>query len=660
MGAIFLSYARENRGSAEAIAKTLETAGHDVWWDRRLDGGEEFADEIEAALAKADVVVVAWSKDSVKSRWVRDEAAEGGDSGRLIPVCLDTSLPPMGFRQFHTIDLAGWKGSKRDQRTANLLNAIERRLNGKAEPALSVRSTRPASRSGWAKSTWFRVIAAAFVLLIAAETIFFATRYGSSNAPLKPTFAVVPFTTANTDPQLRELSTQARDSIAHTFSQSGVPVRLVDAVTTKGPAKADFTISGDFSRTAGKIIANMRLTDVAHSATVYSKQFEAGPEELKDLPERIGAQLAGDLAWASPMLILDRRKPLDPALIADLFQGGLEGPEALQAYQSSKRVAAKAPDNPNGHIAVAFNTAFALSQLPMQERAQAVTDALRAADRARKLAPGFGDTYATWCLLHSETRITECEDWLRAGRQVDPDAPFLNTFLSHWMRDVGRFNESADLARLAHSHDIYFPTKIGWMLKTLEYSGDSDGARDLYQKGVRWWPQAKPMLFRNRLFGLMDRGDFDAMRRLEEEVGPDAFPNGYVRTDALASAVKSKSVPALKRACPENANYVLALRCMLAFSALGDQDSAYAIAGKYYPRRVGRNAADTERIWLEDPEGVGQLEFVTSPFAAPMRRDPRYLTLAQRTGLLAYWRTGRLPDFCRKQPEPFCARLRRR
>ena len=80
MGAIFLSYAREDRASAQNLARVLESAGHSVWWDRHLDGGEEFSAEIEAALGQSDVVVVAWSKESVKSRWVRDEAAVGGDT----------------------------------------------------------------------------------------------------------------------------------------------------------------------------------------------------------------------------------------------------------------------------------------------------------------------------------------------------------------------------------------------------------------------------------------------------------------------------------------------------------------------------------------------------------------------------------------------------
>jgi hypothetical protein len=43
-----------------------------------------------------------------------------------------------------------------------------------------------------------------------------------------------------------------------------------------------------------------------------------------------------------------------------------------------------------------------------------------------------------------------------------------------------------------------------------------------------------------------------------------------------------------------------------------------------------------------------------------MRRDPRYIALVERIGLLAYWRSGRSPDFCRKSPEPVCAQLLKR
>ena len=67
---IFLSYAREDSSCAQRLANILEAAGYDVWWDRRLDGGEEFSAEIEAALGKSDIVLVAWSRRFMAARRV--------------------------------------------------------------------------------------------------------------------------------------------------------------------------------------------------------------------------------------------------------------------------------------------------------------------------------------------------------------------------------------------------------------------------------------------------------------------------------------------------------------------------------------------------------------------------------------------------------------
>jgi len=109
MARVFLSYARADRGRVSELAAALERAGHEVWWDRRLTGGSEYGREIETALSEADVVVVAWSAAAAKSHWVRDEAAAGRDRNRLVPVSLDGTPPPLGFRQLHTIDVRAWK-----------------------------------------------------------------------------------------------------------------------------------------------------------------------------------------------------------------------------------------------------------------------------------------------------------------------------------------------------------------------------------------------------------------------------------------------------------------------------------------------------------------------------------------------------------------------
>jgi len=121
---IFLSYAREDVDAAKQLAGCIASAGHEVWWDRHIQGGSRFTNEIDRALKNAEAVVVLWSDTSVESAWVQDEAAEGRDTGRLIPVTLGGCRPPLGFRQFHSIDLGKWDGRGDPEPLGDLIAAI--------------------------------------------------------------------------------------------------------------------------------------------------------------------------------------------------------------------------------------------------------------------------------------------------------------------------------------------------------------------------------------------------------------------------------------------------------------------------------------------------------------------------------------------------------
>ena len=110
MSRIFISYAREDLAAAQSFAGALEGAGHQVWWDHHLRAGSRFSWDVAEALRAAEAVVVLWSKDSIESAWVQDEAAEGLEGSRLVPVILDGSKPPLGFRQYHAVDMSGWGG----------------------------------------------------------------------------------------------------------------------------------------------------------------------------------------------------------------------------------------------------------------------------------------------------------------------------------------------------------------------------------------------------------------------------------------------------------------------------------------------------------------------------------------------------------------------
>jgi adenylate cyclase len=126
MARLFLSYARDDIETARKLAGVLADAGQTVWWDRHVHGGANFSEEIDRELKNAQVVMVLWSPTSIASAWVQDEAAEGRDSGRLVPATLDSVKPPLGFRQFQCIDLSSWDKQGRTEPIEDLLDAVSK------------------------------------------------------------------------------------------------------------------------------------------------------------------------------------------------------------------------------------------------------------------------------------------------------------------------------------------------------------------------------------------------------------------------------------------------------------------------------------------------------------------------------------------------------
>ena len=102
---IFISYAREDRPFAAKVAKALTERGFKVWWDWELIGGDNYRLRIREVIGEAKKSIVLWSRHSVVSAFVIDEATEAKKHAKLIPVSIDGSAPPFGFGDLHTITL---------------------------------------------------------------------------------------------------------------------------------------------------------------------------------------------------------------------------------------------------------------------------------------------------------------------------------------------------------------------------------------------------------------------------------------------------------------------------------------------------------------------------------------------------------------------------
>lgn len=138
---IFISYAHEDLERVRALVEVLEANRLSVWWDRTIPAGKSFRQLIESGIADARCVVVMWSRDSITSKWVQEEADEGLRREILVPVLLDDIAPPLGFRSIQAANLAHWHGAADDPAIRRLLDDIARVLPGTtAEEGTSAKS----------------------------------------------------------------------------------------------------------------------------------------------------------------------------------------------------------------------------------------------------------------------------------------------------------------------------------------------------------------------------------------------------------------------------------------------------------------------------------------------------------------------------------------
>lgn len=291
---VFLSYARDDRTKARAIVTALEAHGLTVWWDGLINGGHEFADKIEHALKSADVVVVLWSPTSVHSHWVRDEAATGRDRGRMVPVTIEGTEPPLGFRQIQHVDLTKWRGRRDAREILELCRAIEAVSTGiPAEP----RALASAARPQLSRRT-LMAAGAAGVVVIGAAAGFEWLRNGSSG----PTsIGVLPFRNLGGNSAEEYFSDGVADELRATLSQNAD--LAVAAETSSGVAGkkssnpravasalgVNFLLEGSVTRETDMVRIAVQIVDGATGFDKWSQNFDRKLDDILAVQSEIAA-----------------------------------------------------------------------------------------------------------------------------------------------------------------------------------------------------------------------------------------------------------------------------------------------------------------------------------------------------------------------------------
>ncbi len=280
---IFLSYAHADAKRAQQLASALTARGYTVWWDNLIEGGAQFAKSIRAALESADAVVVLWSKASIESDWVADEAAQGRDRKRLVPLSLDGSLPPLGFRQYQTIDLASWRGKA----VAPQVDSIDRAIGlaiGASPGTLRPRST--AHGAGVDRRQSFKFAGAAAVVAAGGGLYAFRDQFLGPSASDR-TIAVLPFKNLSGDQAQAYLSDGLTEEIRAALTRNaGLQVLAATSSNTArdhsegAPAIAAklgvaTLLEGSVQRAGDAVRVAIELTDGKTGFSIWSKRIEA-------------------------------------------------------------------------------------------------------------------------------------------------------------------------------------------------------------------------------------------------------------------------------------------------------------------------------------------------------------------------------------------------
>lgn len=227
---VFLSYSRSDEAKARNLAAALDAAGYEVWWDALIEGGAAYSLSIETALNSADAVLVLWSEKSIQSDWVRDEAAQGRERHRLVPLSLDGTHPPLGFRQYQVIDLAHWNGRKDGPE----VDAIERAIATVAGHT----PVHPRPVAGPLPRRRVLVAAGAAAVVAAGGGAWFAwDGAGFGGGATNLSIAVLPFENLGGDPNEAYFSDGLTDEIRNALTR--IPSLRVLAGTSTEAASED-------------------------------------------------------------------------------------------------------------------------------------------------------------------------------------------------------------------------------------------------------------------------------------------------------------------------------------------------------------------------------------------------------------------------------------
>lgn len=505
---VFVSYSRGDRKRALPVIQLLEAAGFAVWWDGMLEGGEHFANTTAHALDSARAVVVLWSKTSIASHWVHDEATSGRDRRCLVPLSLDGAEPPLGFRQFQVIDISQARIRRGDAASEALLRAVAALHEGAAVPPTPAKAAAPIDRR-------LLLMGGGAVAVAGVGAYVWRQQRDAPVVAAAASVAVLPFANLSNDPQQAyfseglaaevraELARNPKLLVAAQASSNRFRTRAEDARTMAGQLGVTWLLDGSVRRAGETMRISAELIDGRSGFSQWTEQFERPIADVFAVQDEIAtavatalnAQLGGAAAntAARPIGGTTNVAAYDEFLRGrDLFDQAAD--EATDRAALAKFDAALRLDRQYGAAHAARSRVLAVignQYADAGARARLYDDAVAAATRAIAVAPQLADAHSAlgFALLNGRLDVRGARaPYDLAGQLGQGDAGVLNGFALFCAR-TGRFAEARTANARAATLDPLNP-RVWRLAGEIEYAArEFAGAIPPLQKALAFNPR---------------------------------------------------------------------------------------------------------------------------------------------------------------------------
>lgn len=533
------------------------------------------------------------------------------------------TLPKVGFR----LAVAAQSANGASAETTAPSNEVEAQVPAAPNSAARIDD----EARGWRGP---RILMVAAIVAVSAFAAVWAFDQPSAPVAEAPRVVVSPINVMQTQAELHRLAGITTTSLVRSMTGAGIETSMSASASAADPSVAKNQVmlagSADFDGAAYHV--NITISDHQSARALWSGSFQRERETLRGLEEEVAFDVATILRCAfrqrAPSVV---ETPLEVLALLMHACEGMIGWRSDKALEVTQRLVALAPALADAHAfrAIALDRRAGDLDYLSKEAQDLRKEAYAAAQRALELDPATVTAHVALAeIMESNFDFVKSERHFRRVLEIDPENRSALDGYGQLLRQVGRVGAARETFER-------IPTGPGTLIQSAFLQAANGNAieaerilehlavvRPSWEQGARYmvttfWTEPSAALARLHQFE-------------RSEGGRDLA--------CVESHLKTLTRPTTqhRRGLHESCEKFAADWKIRMLARQGDIGGAY------------------ELLKQPLPNSRSYFAFLFYPEMKAFRHDKRFMPLADRLGLLRYWReTNQWPDFCAEPDLPY-------